>query len=108
MQFWNYTEWLKTWRSLRDSRSRACISLMIRRRTRLRYGRDAEHAVVAVTTGLLDILNKTEVGGVLALELSHIGNRDMLVSRRCRARGIRRASFRFFLRGMMWGGGKEP
>ena len=43
-------------------------------------GRDAEHAVVAVTTGLLDMLDKTELEGVLAHELSHIGNRDMLVS----------------------------
>lgn len=42
-------------------------------------GRNAEHAVVAVTTGLLATLNKTELEGVLAHELSHIGNRDMLV-----------------------------
>lgn len=43
-------------------------------------GRDKEHAVVACTTGLLAILNKAELEGVLAHELSHIGNRDMLVS----------------------------
>jgi heat shock protein HtpX len=43
-------------------------------------GRDKEHAVVAVTTGLLRILNKTELEGVLGHELSHIGNRDMLLS----------------------------
>lgn len=43
-------------------------------------GRNKEHAVVAVTTGLLDILNKTELEGVIAHELSHIGNRDMLLS----------------------------
>lgn len=43
-------------------------------------GRNAEHAVVAVTTGLMGMLNKTELEGVLAHELSHIGNRDMLVS----------------------------
>jgi len=43
-------------------------------------GRDPEHAVVAVTTGLLQILDRTELEGVLAHELSHIGNRDMLVS----------------------------
>lgn len=43
-------------------------------------GRDANHAVVAVTTGLLAMMNKTELEGVLAHELSHIGNRDMLVS----------------------------
>ncbi|RJQ13426.1 zinc metalloprotease HtpX [Candidatus Parcubacteria bacterium] len=43
-------------------------------------GRDAEHAVVAVTTGLLDVLEKPELEGVIGHELSHIGNRDMLIS----------------------------
>jgi len=43
-------------------------------------GRNKEHAVVAVTTGLLSIMNKTELEGVVAHEMSHIGNRDMLVS----------------------------
>ena len=43
-------------------------------------GRNKEHAVVAVTTGLLAILDKTELEGVIAHELSHIGNRDMLLS----------------------------
>ena len=43
-------------------------------------GRDKEHAVVAVTTGLLALLNRTELEGVVAHELSHIGNRDMLLS----------------------------
>ena len=43
-------------------------------------GRDKNHAVVAVTTGLLSLLEKNELEGVLAHELSHIGNRDMLLS----------------------------
>jgi heat shock protein HtpX len=43
-------------------------------------GRDKKHAVVAVTTGLMNILDKSEMEGVIAHELSHIGNRDMLVS----------------------------
>lgn len=43
-------------------------------------GRNKEHASVVVTSGLLQILNKTELEGVIAHELSHIGNRDILVS----------------------------
>ncbi len=43
-------------------------------------GRNPEHAVVAATTGLLQILNRTELEGVMAHEMGHIGNRDMLVS----------------------------
>ncbi len=42
-------------------------------------GRDPEHGVVAVTTGLLALLDKSELEGVLAHELSHIGNRDILI-----------------------------
>ena len=42
-------------------------------------GRDPKHAVVAVTTGLLQRLDRSELEGVLAHELSHIGNRDILV-----------------------------
>lgn len=42
-------------------------------------GRNKNHATVAVTTGLIPLLNKSELEGVLAHELSHIGNRDMLV-----------------------------
>lgn len=42
-------------------------------------GRDKDHAVVAVTTGLLPMLNKSELEGVIAHELSHIGNKDMLL-----------------------------
>ncbi len=43
-------------------------------------GRDKDHAVVAATTGLLEMLDKTELEGVIGHELSHIGNRDILLS----------------------------
>lgn len=43
-------------------------------------GRNAENSAIAVTTGLLDILDKSELEGVVAHELSHIGNRDILIS----------------------------
>jgi heat shock protein HtpX len=42
-------------------------------------GRDEKHAVVAATTGLLSMLTRAELEGVIAHELSHIKNRDMLV-----------------------------
>jgi len=43
-------------------------------------GRDPKHAVIAVTEGLLQKLNKMELEGVIAHELSHIGNRDILLA----------------------------
>jgi heat shock protein HtpX len=43
-------------------------------------GRNEKHAVVAVTEGIMRILNKEELEGVIAHELSHIKNRDMLIS----------------------------
>jgi heat shock protein HtpX len=42
-------------------------------------GRNPEHAVVAATTGLLAILDRNELEGVMAHEMAHVGNRDMLV-----------------------------
>lgn len=42
-------------------------------------GRDPDHAVVAATSGLLEILDRNELEGVMAHEMAHIGNRDMLV-----------------------------
>ncbi len=42
-------------------------------------GRNPEHAVVAVTQGLLKIMDRDEVSGVLAHELAHVKNRDILI-----------------------------
>ena len=43
-------------------------------------GRDANHAVVAVTTGILGVLSRDELAGVLAHELGHVRNHDILIS----------------------------
>lgn len=43
-------------------------------------GRDPNHAVICLTTGIIEKLEKTELEGVIAHELSHIGNRDILIS----------------------------
>ena len=42
-------------------------------------GRDEKHAVVAATTGLLSLMTRPELEGVIAHELSHVRNKDMLV-----------------------------
>src|SRR3954451_11980602 len=71
-------------------------------------GRSPKHAAVCVTTGLWDRLEPHEVEGVLAHELSHIGNRDVLI--------MTVASFfamlaglltRFGIYGGMFGGGRD-
>lgn len=43
-------------------------------------GRNPEHAAIALTTGIISKLERTELEGVIAHELSHIGNRDILVA----------------------------
>jgi heat shock protein HtpX len=71
-------------------------------------GRNAEHAVVAVTTGLLGMMNRSELEGVLAHELSHIGNRDMLVSTVAVVLvGFVTLISDFFLRSQLFGGGRD-
>jgi len=67
-------------------------------------GRDPKHAVVAVTRGLLERLDRKELEGVLAHELSHIGNRDMLVSTVAAVLvGFVAILSDFFLRSLFWG-----
>ncbi len=71
-------------------------------------GRDPEHAAVAITTGLLQKLSRDELQGVMAHELSHIGNRDILFAMMV---GILVGSIvmisDFFLRSVFWGGGRR-
>ena len=68
-------------------------------------GRDPKHAAIAVTAGALERLNKTELEGVPAHELSHVGNRDILVSTVAVVlAGVISMVSDFFLRSMFFGG----
>ncbi len=68
-------------------------------------GRDAKHAVVAVTRGLLEKLERTELEGVIAHELSHIGNKDMLLQTVIVVLvGVVAMLSNMFLRISFWGG----
>ncbi len=68
-------------------------------------GRDPRHAAVAVTTGLLQRLNRVELEGVLAHELSHIRNYDTLVSTLAVTLvGVVTLLSDFALRFLWWGG----
>lgn len=69
-------------------------------------GRNAQHAAVAVTQGALERLDDNELTGVLAHELSHIGNRDILVSTIVVVlAGVIAALSNIFLRISSFGGG---
>jgi len=71
-------------------------------------GRDVQHASVAITTGLMQKLRRDELQGVMAHEMSHVGNRDILFATMV---GILVGSIAlvsdFFLRGTFWGGGRR-
>jgi heat shock protein HtpX len=68
-------------------------------------GRSPKKAVVAVTQGILQKLNREELEGVLAHELSHIGNRDMLVNTVAVVLvGFISILADMFTRSMIWGG----
>lgn len=71
-------------------------------------GRNSTHAAVAFTTGLLSILDRSELEGVAAHELSHVGNRDILVS----TVAVVLAGFvslvaDMFIRSQIFGGGRD-
>jgi heat shock protein HtpX len=69
-------------------------------------GRSPKHAAVCVTTGLLQRLEPKEVEGVLAHELSHVANRDVLVMTLASFFAMLAAMLtRFGLYAGMWGGG---
>ncbi len=63
-------------------------------------GRNPDHAVVAVTQGLLRVLEPDEVRGVLAHEMSHVKNRDILIGSVAAAMAM---GITFIARMVMWG-----
>jgi heat shock protein HtpX len=64
-------------------------------------GRNPKHAAVAVTRGILEMMNPTELEGVLAHELSHVRNRDILIASIAATIG---AALSFLARMYFWGG----
>lgn len=71
-------------------------------------GRDPQHASIAVTAGLLEKLNKPELEGVIAHELSHVTNYDIRLSTVVVVLvGVIALASDFFLRSLWWGGGRS-
>jgi heat shock protein HtpX len=71
-------------------------------------GRDEKHAVVAATTGLLSMMNRAELEGVIAHELSHVRNRDiLLMTVAVVLAGFLAIIANMFLRFSMFGGGRR-
>src|ERR1035437_7869828 len=71
-------------------------------------GRDKNHAAVAVTQGLIGMMNKNELSGVIAHEISHIGNRDILLSTTVVVLvGFIAILANIFTRSMWFGGGRR-
>ena len=71
-------------------------------------GRDPKNSVICVTTGLLSILNKSELEGVVAHELSHIGNKDILLaSVICVLVSVISLLANWLSRSLFWGGGRS-
>jgi len=71
-------------------------------------GRDKNHAILAVTRGLLEKLERSELEGVIAHELSHIGNKDMLLQTIVVILvGVVAMLSNFFFRISFWGGARR-
>ena len=71
-------------------------------------GRDPKHSVVCVTTGILEKLNKAELEGVIAHELSHVQNYDIrLMSIVVILVGLVALLADFFMRSLWYGGGRR-
>ncbi|MEY3471031.1 MAG: hypothetical protein RLZZ223_381 [Candidatus Parcubacteria bacterium] len=71
-------------------------------------GRDPEHSAIALTTGIIDRLEQSELEGVIAHELSHVGNRDTLIQTISVVLvGLIALLSDWFLRISFWGGGRK-
>ena len=68
-------------------------------------GRNPEHALIAFTTGILDVMDRDELQGVIAHEMSHVANRDTLVSAIAATTAGAIAVLSDVLTRMMWFGG---
>jgi heat shock protein HtpX len=67
-------------------------------------GRSPKHAAVAVTRGILELMSHQELEGVLAHELSHVKNRDILIATVAATLGT---ALTFLARISLWGGGNR-
>lgn len=70
-------------------------------------GRDPNHALIAFTTGILDAMDRDQLQGVIAHEMSHVANRDTLVSAVAATTAGAIALLSDFLMRMMWFGGRR-
>ena len=70
-------------------------------------GRNPEHALIAFTTGILEVMDRDQLQGVVAHEMSHVANRDTLVSAIAATTAGAIALLSDFLMRMMWFGGRR-
>lgn len=70
-------------------------------------GRDPEHALIAFTTGILNVMDREELQGVVAHEMAHVSNRDTLVSAVAATTAGAIALVSDFLMRIFWFGGRR-